>query len=42
MNKIGEFLSSYRGGTSNASAAGTQEIVQIARRLRLFFKLGED
>ena len=42
MNRIGEFLSTYRGGTSNASAAGTQEIVQVARRLRLFFRLGDD
>lgn len=42
MNKIGSFLSTYRPETSAASAAGTQEIVQVARRLRLFFRLGDD
>jgi hypothetical protein len=42
MNKIGAFLSTYRSETSAASAAGTQEIVQVARRLRLFFRLGDD
>lgn len=42
MNKIGAFLSTYKPETSAASAAGTQEIVQVARRLRLFFRLGDD
>lgn len=42
MNKVGAFLSTYKPETSAASAAGTQEIVQVARRLRLFFRLGDD
>jgi len=41
MGQIGSFLSTYNNDTS-VSAAGTQEVVQVARRLRLFFRLGDD
>lgn len=42
MARVGAFLGSYEQTKSASSTAGKQEVVQVARRLRLFFGLPED
>lgn len=41
MEKVGGFLGTYRKRDTK-SATGTQEVVAVLRRLRLYFRMGED